>query len=140
MKRLFAVFTALVTVCIGSVTALAYGYDALSEGTYQINTELSCYVNAMGGVEFSNGYGLLTGTTVTVAENGTATATVELGTTSGLAVFGVACTAFIGIDEAPGYYKDGAVTKENVTYTTSSDTVANANGQVIITLPPLSFP
>lgn len=108
-------------------------------GNYTVDATLSCYVNAMGGVEFSDGYGLLTSTTVTVDEDGTATATINLGTTSGLSVYGVPCTAFIGTNEAPGYYKDGAVTKENVTYTTSTDTVANASSEVnyitSITLP-----
>lgn len=99
-------------------------------GSYTVDATLSCYVNAMGGVEFSDGYGLLKETTVTVDEDGNATATLNLGTTSGLSVYGVACTAFIGTDEAPGYYKDGAVTKENVTYTTSSDTATNSKGQV----------
>lgn len=117
----------------------AFAATPTEAGNYTVDATLSCYVNAMGGVEFSDGYGLMTGTTVTVAEDGTATATINLGTTSGLSIYGVACTAFIGTDEAPGYYKDGAVTKENVTYTTSTDTVANANGQVnyitSITLP-----
>lgn len=130
----------LAVAMLTSMLAVSASAAALTEaGSYTVDATLSCYVGAMGGVEFSDGYGLLTGTTVTVAEEGTATATINLGTTSGLSVFGVACTAFIGTDEAPGYYKDGAVTKENVTYTTSTDTVANANGQVnyitSITLP-----
>lgn len=135
-----------ITSCMLAVAMLmsmsavsAFAATPTDAGDYTVDATLSCYVNAMGGVEFSDGYGLLTDTTVTVAENGTATATINLGTTSGLSVYGVACTAFIGVDEAPGYYKDGAVTKENVTYTTSADTVANANGQVhymtSITLP-----
>lgn len=102
----------------------------MEAGEYAVDATLSCYVNAMGGVEFSDGYGLLTDTTVTVDEDGSAVATLSLGTTSGLSIYGVACTAFIGTDEAPGYYKDGAVTKDNVTYTVSSDTVANSKGQV----------
>ena len=109
----------------------AFAATPTEAGNYTVDATLSCYVNAMGGVEFSDGYGLMTGTTVAVAEDGTATATINLGTTSGLSIYGVACTAFIGTDEAPGYYKDGAITKENVTYTTSTDTVANANGQVL---------
>lgn len=113
---------------LSAVSAFATAPDAA--GNYTVDATLSCYVDAMGGIEFSNGYGLLTGTTVTVAEDGTAVATLRLGVTSGLSVYTVACTAFIGADEAPGYYKDGAVTKENVTYTVSTDTVANATSQV----------
>jgi hypothetical protein len=95
-----------------------------------VDATLSCYVNAMGGVEFSDGYGLLTGTTVEITDDGAATATIHLGVTSGLSIYSVACNAFIGTDEAPGYYKDGAVTKENVTYTTSTDTAKNKDGEV----------
>ncbi len=108
----------------------AFAVTPTETGNYAVNATLSCYVNAMGGIEFSDGYGLLTGTTVTIADDGSATATLNLGTSSGLSVYTVACTAFIGTDEAPGYYKDGSVTKENVTYTVSTDTVANANSQV----------
>lgn len=123
-----------------SVSAVsAFATTPTEAGNYTVDATLSCYVNAMGGVEFSDGYGLLKDASVTVAEDGSATATINLGTTSGLSVYGVACTAFIGTDEAPGYYKDGAVTKENVTYTVSTDTVANAKAQVnyitSITLP-----
>lgn len=126
-KIMSCVLIIAMVLSVSAVSAFAVADEA---GTYNVDATLSCYVNAMGGVEFSDGYGLLTGTTVEVAEDGTATATMNLGTTSGLAIYGVDCTAFIGTDEAPGYYKDGAVTKENVTYTTSTDTVANANGQV----------
>lgn len=44
-KQLFAIFTALVMICIGSITASALSYDDLSEGTYQIHAELSCYIH-----------------------------------------------------------------------------------------------
>lgn len=112
--------------------AVAYAQDtsALAAGSYTVSAELSCYVNAMGGVEFSNGYGLLKSTSVEVDESGNASATLELGTTSGLSVYGVACTAFIGADEAPGYYVNGEHTSENVTYTVSEDTVTNSKGEV----------
>ena len=135
-KILSGVLALAMVMSMNIVTAFAAPTEA---GTYNVDATLSCYVNAMGGVEFSDGYGLLKGTTVKIAEDGTAKATISLGTTSGLSIYGVACTAFIGTDEAPGYYKDGAVTTEGVTYTTSTETVANANGQVnyinSITLP-----
>lgn len=126
-KMLICVLAVAMMMSISVISALAAPTE---EGSYNVDATLSCYVNAMGGVEFSDGYGLLKDITVTIDESGAATATMTLGTTSGLSVYGVACTAFIGTDEAPGYYKSGAVTKENVTYTVSKDTVANANGQV----------
>lgn len=120
----------LAVALVMSMSAMAVLAAPTEAGNYTVDATLSCYVYAMGGVEFSDGYGLLTGTTVTLAEDGTATATMTLGTTSDLSIFNVPCTAFIGTDEAPGYYADGAVTKENVTYTISTETVANASGQV----------
>lgn len=127
-KIVSGVLTAAMTLSMTAVSAFA---GAPSEaGKYNVDATLSCYVNAMGGVEFSDGYGLLKDVTVEVAEDGSAKATLNLGVTSGLSVYTVACNAFIGTDEAPGYYKNGAVTKENVTYTVSSDTTANASSQV----------
>lgn len=120
---------ALVTLMTSAVV-YAEAPSSLEAGNYSVDAALSCYVNAMGGVEFSDGFGLLKSTSVEVSEDGSARATLELGTTSGLSVYTVACTAFIGTDEAPGYYANGEVTKENVTYTVSEDTTTNANGEV----------
>ncbi len=127
-KIMSCVLAVALLMSMSAVSAFAAAPTAA--GSYRVDAKLSCYVNAMGGIEFSDGHGLLTGTTVTIAEDGSATATLNLGTTTDLTIYTVACTAFIGVDEAPGYYKDGAVTKENVTYTVSTDTVANANSQV----------
>ena len=130
LKKLAAsVMAASMALSMMAVSASAEE-STLSAGTYDVDATLSCYVNAMGGVEFSDGYGLLTGSSVTVAADGSATATIKLGTTSGLSIYGVACTAFIGTDEAPGVYVNGSVSTTGVTYTTSTDTAANANGQV----------
>lgn len=127
-KMLSAMMAAALVVPAMATTS--YAAAPTEEGSYAADATLSCYVQAMGGVEFSDGYGLLKGTTVTIDESGNATATLSLGTTSGLSVYGVSCTAFIGVDEAPGYYKSGAVTKEGVTFTQSEDTAANSKGQV----------
>lgn len=142
VNRRFSAILSLVlafVMVLGMVPAAFAAETSLNAGTYEVDATLSCYVNAMGGVEFSDGYGLLKGTSVTVDEDGNTTITLNLGTTSGLSVYGVPCTAFIGIDEAPGYYADGTVTKEGVTYTVSEDTVANASSEVkyitSITLP-----
>ena len=127
-KIMSCVLAAAMLMSLSAVSAFAAA--PAEAGSYKVDAKLSCYVNAMGGIEFADGHGLLSGTTVTVADDGSAVATLSLGTTTGLSIYTVDCTAFIGVDEAPGYYKDGAVTKENVTYTVSTDTVANANGQV----------
>lgn len=136
-KVISGVLAATMALAVSPISAIAE--TPSGAGKYDIDATLSCYVNAMGGVEFSDGYGLLTDTTVEVKDDGSATATISLGKTTGLSVYTVPCTAFIGTDEAPGYYKNGTVTKENVSYTVSDDTAANKNGNVnyitSITLP-----
>lgn len=120
----------LTAAMIGSaMSATAFADTTLKAGTYDVDATLSCYVNAMGGVEFSDGYGLLKDSTITVDESGDAEITLELGTTSGLSIYGVACTAFIGTDENPGYYVNGSVVEVS-DYTVSEATAANASGQV----------
>ena len=136
--KIISFVLAAVMIC-SAMAVNSFAADTLEAGTYDVDATLSCYVNAMGGVEFSDGYGLLKSSSVVVADDGSADITLNLGTTSGLSIYSVACTAFIGTDETPGYYANGSVTKEGVTYTVSSETVANANGEVnyidSITLP-----
>lgn len=127
-KIVSGVLAVAMLMSMSAVSALAA--TPTEAGTYNVDSTLSCYVNAMGGVEFSDGYGLMTGSTVEIADDGTAMLTINLGKSTGLSIYTVACTAFIGTDEAPGYYKNGTVTKENVTYTTSTDTATSANGEV----------
>ena len=74
MKQSLCVISALLILFLSSVNALAYSYNGLPKGTYQIKTELSCYVNAMGGVEF--GAPLLTSSVVNVASDGRKTITL----------------------------------------------------------------
>jgi hypothetical protein len=137
MYKIKKSFMGKIISCISAAAMLlsmsavsAFATAPTDEGEYKVDATLSCYVSAMGGVEFSDGYGLLKDASVTVADDGTAKATLNLGTSTGLSIYTVACTAFIGTDETPGYYKNGEVTKENVTYTVSEDTAANKNGQV----------
>lgn len=122
--------TAVAAVMLISSVAVVSADTALEAGTYPVDATLSCYVNAMGGVEFSDGYGLVKDSNVVVDDEGDTYLKLDLGTTTGLSIYGVACTAFIGTDEAPGYYKDGVVTTEGVTYTVSTETANNASGAV----------
>ncbi|MCC8016465.1 MAG: hypothetical protein LIO43_03635 [Clostridiales bacterium] len=128
-NRIAAVCMAVVMIVSTSITAFAAD-NPLEEGTYNVKSTLSCYVSAMGGVEFSDGYGLLKNTTVTVDENGNTSATLNLGLTSGLSIFGVACTAFIGTDEAPGYYDAEGNKQYATSYTVSEEKAANSKGEV----------
>lgn len=152
MKRLFAAFTALVMTCIGSVapSVSAYGYAALPEGTYRIRAELSCYVNAMGGVEF--GAPLLTSASVEVSANGSKTMTLYF-TKSQVTIYGITCDTFIDVSPSYitetngiksgtlGYYSaDGALITDTVTYTLSDDTAENAQREPVHYVASLTFP
>lgn len=131
-KSLFGKIVGCVTAIamLTSMSAMsAFAATPTETGEYSVDSSLSMYVNAMGGIEFAKDYGLLKETTVEVKEDGDAYVTLELGVTSGLQIYTVDCTAFIGTEETPGYYKDGSVTKENVTYTVSDETVATSSGQ-----------
>lgn len=137
-------------VCIGSVSASAAGYDNLPQGTYQITASLSCYVNAMGGVEF--GGPLLKSATVKVASDGSRTMTLHLGK-SQVTIYNITCDTFV--DAAPsyvtetngitagtiGYYTaDGKLVTGDASYTLSSDTAENAQKEQIHYVDTVTFP
>lgn len=150
MKQFFAAFTALVMVCIGSVTASAYSYDDLPEGTYQIKTEFSCYVNAMGGVEF--GAPLLTSASVEVSTDGSKTMTLYF-TKSQVTIYSITCDTFIDVSPSYitetngiksgtlGYYNgDEILITDSVTYTLSDDTAENAQKEQVHYVDSVTFP
>lgn len=150
IKSFFAAFAALIMICASSVTALAYDYNDLPEGTYQVKAELSCYVNAMGGVEF--GAPLLTSTSVEVAANGTKMLTLYF-TKSQVTIYSITCDTFIdfspsyvtetnGIKSGTlGYYSaDGTLITDTVEYTLSDDTAENAQKEQVHYVDSISFP
>lgn len=141
---------AFAMVCIGSVSASAAGYDDLPQGTYQITASLSCYVNAMGGVEF--GGPLLKSATVRVASDGSRTMTLHLGK-SQVTIYNITCDTFV--DAAPsyvtetngitagtiGYYTaDGKLVTGDASYALSSDTAENAQKEQIHYVDTVTFP
>lgn len=127
-NKLVAMCMAAAMIVSTSITAFAA--DTLKAGTYKVDSTLSCYVNAMGGVEFADGYGMLKGSTVEVAEDGTADVTLELGVTSGMSVYGVPCASFIGTDETPGIYDADGNVQNAKAYTVSDEIATNKDGQV----------
>lgn len=149
MRRFLAAFMAAVMICIGLITT-SYASGEFSEGTYQMDAELSCYVNAMGGVEF--GAPLLTSASLEVAADGAKTMTLHF-TKSQVTIYSITCDTFI--DAAPsyvteadgiksgtlGYYNaDGVLVTDTVTYTLSEDTAENAQQEQVHYVDSLSFP
>lgn len=122
----------------------------LEAGTYPVQASLSCYVNAMGGVEF--GAPLLEGAELTVAEDGAASLTLYLGKSS-VTIYSVTCDTFVDADPAStsefrgvengtlGYYDgDGVLHTEDVTYTLSQDTALNPRDEAVAYVDSITFP
>lgn len=120
-------------------SAAAFAPDGYEAGTYTLEASLSCYVNAMGGIEF--GAPLLTNTQLLVDEEGNSQITLYF-TKSSVTIYSVTCDTFI--DPAPeyvtedrgvesgtiGYYDEaGVLQTENVSYTTSEDTALNPSDE-----------
>lgn len=150
IKRFCFAFTAFAMLCIGLITAMACGYDDAFAGTYQIKAKLSCYVNAMGGVEF--GAPLLVSASVEVAADGSKMMTLHF-TKSQVTIYGITCDTFIDVSPSYitetngiksgtlGYYNaDGILITDSVTYTLSDDTAENAQKEQVHYVDSVRFP
>ncbi len=149
MKKLLAAVAA-------AACALAAGLTACTQpetpGTYSVEAELSCYISAMGGIEF--GKPLLERTEYTVAEDGSLSITLHL-IKSSVKIFSIECFTFVDADPPEtginnkgslkngtiGIYDgDGSLVTEGVSYTLSEDTATNNTQEEVhyvdsITLP-----
>lgn len=103
--------------------------EELQQGTYELDAELSCYVSAMGGVEF--GASLLTNTQLNVAKDGTATMVLTFGKSS-VTIYGITCDTFIdaGVEGAIIGYNDGTAW-QTAEYTLSEDTALNSASEAV---------
>lgn len=119
-------------------------------GTYEIRAKLSCYVNAMGGVEF--GEPLMTGAVLNVREDGSESITIYL-TKSSVTIYSVTCDTFLDADpgnteegaEIPngtiGYYDaEGRLVTDGVSYTFSEDTALNPANEEVHYVDSITFP
>lgn len=93
--------------------------SGLKAGSYGLSASLSCYVNAMGGVEFGNS--LLSSAVLNVAEDGTAAITLTFKTSS-VTIYGVTANTYVANEGKIQYWNGSAWV--NATYTT------DANGYV----------
>lgn len=136
----------IAAACTAAVMmASAFGMNAfaatpseLEAGTYEVDSSLSCYVNAMGGVEFAGG-GFYKCATVNVDSSGDKTLTLNFGI-GGFTIYGVNAVTFLDADPenpdttrgvTPGtigiYDESGNIVTEGVTYTLSGDTSTATN-------------
>jgi hypothetical protein len=126
--------------------------DNLNAGTYNISASLSCYVNAMGGVEF--GESLLKSAQLIVDNAGNKEIKLNL-TKSSVTIYSVTCDTFV--DASPsgtaqesgsnvtngtiGYYdKNGKLKTKGVTYTLSNDTALNSQNEAVKYVNSITFP
>ena len=150
LKRFFVCALSLILLCFGAVTASAAGYDELTEGTYYIDSSLSCYINAMGGVEF--GAPLLEASQINVDADGRKTITLYF-TKSNVTIYSVTCDTFIDVSPSYvtetngiksgtlGFYdKNGVLNTEDVEYTLSDDIAQNAQNEQVHYVAAVSFP
>ena len=138
------------TALAAAFLLLAGAFGSVSARAASIGASLSCFVNAMGGVEF--GAPLLTDARLTVTEDGSETITLHF-TKSSVTIYSVTCDTFI--DASPsyvtedrgvksgviGYYdKDGVLRTEDVSYTLSENTALNASNEAVHYVDSVTFP
>lgn len=144
-----AVLCVILTI-IFSFNTFALETENLSEGTYSVDATLSCYVNAMGSIEF--GAPLLTDSTIKVDANGKKRMTLNF-TKSSVTIYNITCDTFI--DPSPttedskggikngtiGIYDDnGNLQTDSVEYTLSDDTALNSKSEEVHYVTSISFP
>ncbi len=154
MRKIGNVFCAvmlcvvLTIACVVNTSALEA--QDLSEGTYIVDSSLSCYVNAMGGVEF--GAPLLVSSQIDVDSKQNKTMTLNF-TKSSVTIYNITCDTFI--DPAPaseetggnvkngtlGFYdNNGSLQTNSVTYTLSDDTALNSKSEEVHYVSSITFP
>lgn len=129
----------LAAIMLVSTSVTAYAAELPEAGTYEVDASLSCYVSAMGGIEF--GDGLLEGVQVIKDAEGNMTMTLDL-TKSEVTIYTISCYTFIdATNSQPGFYdSEGVLNKEDASYTLSKDTALNPNSENVNYVDSLSFP
>lgn len=151
LKRMCAVLISLIVLSLSMVNTFAVNvFDSITEGTYFVDAQLSCYVNAMGGVEF--GAPLLESAQFNVSKSGEKSLTVFLSKSS-VTIYGVTCDTFIdfspsyvtetnGVESGTiGFYnEEGVLVTDSIDYTLSDDTALNAHQEQVHYVDSVTFP
>ncbi|MCM1115452.1 MAG: hypothetical protein NC397_08155 [Clostridium sp.] len=152
INKLFGILLAALFVIMQPLSAYAAAADNLNEGTYSISAKLSCYVNAMGGVEF--GAPLLKSAQLIVDKKGNKKIKLHL-TKASVTIYSVTCDTFVDASPAGtaqesdsnvpngtiGYYnKNGKLKTNGVTHTMSSDTALNSQNEAVKYVESITFP
>lgn len=143
MKRIFkCLFLCMLFISVISKNMEVYAADlpGFQKGTYEVEVNLSCFVNAMGGVEF--GAPLLERAEVTIGEDDKGVISLYF-VKSSVTIYNVTCDIYIDPNETLGYYdKDGNLQTEllEITMSSEEDLALNPNGESVSYLTSVSFP
>lgn len=129
-KIMSCVLAVAMLMSMSAVSAFAAGTTTeLNEGSYTLDASLSCYVNAMGGIEFAEEFnlnantygtsGIFDSATLTVDADGNEYVTVNFGKGAG-AIYTVAFEAYVDPNYSLKYY-DANHELQTVTSSTNSD-------------------
>ncbi len=137
-KKILAALCCAAVLLAGFPVNAAAADTTLEAGkTYKLSGSLSCYVNAMGGIDFAAT--MLNDIVVTVDDDGNASMTISLGVSSGT-IYTVDYVAFVDASEsAPGYY-DASGIRHNASYTTSRNTAVDSDGSRVHYVDSVTFP
>lgn len=117
-------------------TTYAAAFSSGKDGTYSLNGSLSCYVPAMGGVEF--GAPLVKGIQVKIS-GGEATMTVSF-RKSQVTIYSVTCDTFLSASEGKTGYYDKNGSFHTAKTTLSSDTAKNPANEDVKYITSMTFP
>lgn len=150
MKRILGILLSVIFVSLNSNLTFAIENTEIPEGVYDIDATLSCYINAMGGVEF--GAPLLESAQINVNAYGEKTIILNL-TKSSVTIYGVTCDTFVdafpayvtetnGVKSGTiGYYdRNNKLKTEDIKYTLSDETVLNSQQNQVQYVDSISFP
>lgn len=150
IQKAAGIILALIMAAFPALTANAADVNSLGKGSYAISASLSCYVNAMGGVEF--GAPLLTNTTLIVDGSGNKSLKMEF-TKSSVTIYSITCDTFVDANPTSqgsergvksgtiGYYdKNGKLQTDGVTHTLSDDTALNSRDEAVHYVDSVTFP
>lgn len=137
IKAIVAMLTITAMLLANHTIVYAGIFPDIADGTYTLSASLSCYVPAMGGIEF--GGPLLKNVKVTVSGN-EAVMTVNL-KKSQVTIYGVTCDTFISANTGTlGYYTKSGSLKTDLSKTISSDTVKDGANNDVNYVTSISFP
>lgn len=137
IKRILFLLALGLTLLISETkTTYAAAFSSGKDGTYSLNGSLSCYVPAMGGVEF--GAPLVKGIQVKIS-GGEATMTVSF-RKSQVTIYSVTCDTFLSATEGKTGYYDKNGSFHSAQTTLSSDTAKNSANEDVKYITSMTFP